>query len=381
MKLKFMTAILGPWSFLSLAMLLGCGNITSKSVCMANCPPVSKPEILYATGLTQVSAFTIDASTGVLTAPITVSGLNDSVGTAASPTANLLFVSDFTADAINVYSVNTSNGALTAISGSPFVLGNTPGAAGLVVDPAGKVLYEADGNAGAVNAFSISSSGVLSPVSGTPFPAGNTPLHLAIAPNGKFLYASNTNDTQGGISAYMVDSTTGALTEIPNSPFATQSPFGGPGPLAVHSSGKFLYVAMPGSANANHLIFAFTIDSTTGALSPITGSPFSAGNDPLYMVLDSAGKFLYVSNTQDNSISGFTIDSSSGILTPIAGSPYSVPSIAGLAIEASGKFLYVSSANTISGFSINSSSGALTTLTGSPFAGGTPGLLTSTAIK
>ena len=70
----------------------------------------------------------------------------------------------------------------------------------------------------------------------------------------------------GSISAYMIDPTTGALTEIAGSPFATQAGFPGPGRLAIEPGGKFLYVGLGGSVNANHLVAAFSIDTATGAL-------------------------------------------------------------------------------------------------------------------
>jgi len=369
-------------SFLLLisAVLLGCGGTSSVPPgCTANCT-LQKPEVLYATSLNKVSAFTINTNTGALSAPVVMPGLNDAIGTTASPTANLLFVSDFTSDEIHTYSIDTSSGSPALAGGSLLTLGTTPGASGLVTDPAGKFLYVADANADAVHVLAIGASGSLAPVSGSPFPASNTPLHVAVDPSGKFLYASNSNDASGGISAYTIVAATGNLVPVSGSPFTTQAGFGGPGPLAVHTSGKFLYVGMPGSANPNHVIFAFRIDPATGALGPVVGSPFDAGSDPLYMALDPAGKFLYVSNIQDNTVSAFTISATTGVLTPVVGSPYAVPSVAGLTVEASGKFLYVSSANAIAGFSINSSTGALTSL-GPSLAAGTSGLLTSVTIK
>lgn len=44
------------------------------------------------------------------------------------------------------------------------------------------------------------------------------------------------------------------------------------------------------------------IDSASGALTPVSGSPFPAGNHPA--VLAVANNFLYVVNEQDGSIPG-----------------------------------------------------------------------------
>ena len=372
------------WSSLLVisALFVGCGGSSSQSACVTNCTSALKAEMLYATGRNQVSGFSINTSTGALSAPETIPGPNDSVGIAGSPAANLLYVSDFAGNALDGFSINSSSGALGTITGFPLSLGNSPGAAGIAIDPAGKFLFVTDLNAGVIEGFNIGPHGTLSSVGGSPFPASNSPSHAAVDPSGKFLFVSNTNDALGGISAYRIGST-GTLSVVQGSPFPTQA-FGGPATLAVHSSGKFLYVAMSGTANPNHLIFAFTIDFTTGILGPVANSPFNAGTDPLFMTMDSSGQFLYTSNIQDNTVSAFAIKPSNGDLTPVAGSPYPLPSVGGLTVDASGKFLYVASpsSNAIAGFNINPLNGELTAIAGSPFkAGSMPQMLTSVAVR
>ena len=168
-------------------------------------------------------------------------------------------------------------------------MGSAQGPGGLAIDPAGKFLFATEISAGTVAAFTINSAtGALTAVQGSPFPASTFPAQAAVDPTGKFLYVSNYNDPAGGVSAYTINSTSGALTAIAGSPFPTQA-FGGPAGLAVHSGGKFLYVSLAGTANPNHLIAAFTIDTATGALGPVVGSPFSAGLAPLHIALDPTG--------------------------------------------------------------------------------------------
>ncbi len=75
----------------------------------------------------------------------------------------------------------------------------------------------------------------------------------------------------------------GTLTPVAGSPFSAGS---GPGCMAPDPEGKFLYVAnfnfgAPGSSN----ISAYTIDAGTGALTPIAGSPFAAGGAPSSIVI------------------------------------------------------------------------------------------------
>ena len=60
---------------------------------------------------------------------------------------------------------------------------------------------------------------------------------------------------------------------------------------------KFAYVSNYNSGGAGS-ISAFTVDSSTGALTAVSGSPFSsgAGNGPVGIVADSAGNFVFVAN-------------------------------------------------------------------------------------
>jgi len=83
----------------------------------------------------------------------------------------------------------------------------------------------------------------------------------------------------------------------------------------IDQTGKFLYTATSVG------ISAFTVSSTTGALSSIGGSPFFDGIDLRESAIHPSGKFVYaISNTiGSNTISVFSINSSSGALTPVAG--------------------------------------------------------------
>jgi len=102
-----------------------------------------------------------------------------------------------------------------------------------------------------------------------------------------------------------IDSSTGALTLTSGSPFATgKSPIS----VTVHPSGKFLYVANLASNN----ISAYTIDSTTGVATQLTKSPFAAGTEPVFVTSDPAGKFLYVCNQSAKNIFQFAISADNG---------------------------------------------------------------------
>lgn len=367
----------------------GCAVVPS-TTCTVNCVTIPPPpQFLYATTTNQILAFTINQSTGALSTPLAATGPNQSTGMVASANGQL-YVSDFLNDAVDGFSINSSSGALTAVTGSPFSVGSTPpGAGGLTAIQDG-YLYATDLNAGTVAGFQYDfSNGTLTPVPGSPFPAGNTPVQAAQVGD-QFLYVSDLNDSAGGISAFTINTQNGALTPISGSPFPTGAPgsFPGPSAMVVSSNSNFLYVALAGTANANNQIAAFAIDQTTGSLTPVPGSPFLTGNDPLQMAYvpytATAVSFLYTANIQDGTISAFTADDTTGVLTPVSGSPYSAgTSIGSLAASATGSyFLYQSDpqAQTVRAYTMNSNTGALSPLAGSPFAAGSaPSLLTVAA--
>lgn len=357
---------------------LACGLLAlvwSLSGCGSSSPP-SKPDYAYSANLNQITGFTVNVASGALSAPTNVPGPNDAGGMVADPSAQFLYVSDFTGAAIDGLAINPSTGGLTTISGSPFPVGAGNGPSGMAIDSAGKFLFLAHANLNGIFVFTRdATTGALTEVTGSPFAAGKTPQHVVVHPSANFLYASNLNDPMGSISAYMFDPTTGALTEIAGSPFATQAGSPGPGRLAIDPTGKYLYVGLGGTAAPNHFVAAFSINSSTGALTAVPGSPFSAGNGSFSVAVDQSGKYVYTANAVDNTISAFAIDLSTGALTSVSGSPFATGATSGspiaLAMEPGGMFLYTANqgSDNISGLSLNVTTGALTPISGSPFGG------------
>jgi 6-phosphogluconolactonase (cycloisomerase 2 family) len=170
------------------------------------------------------------------------------------------------------------------------------------------------------------------------------------------------------ISAYSIDGTTGALTPVAGSPFSVGD---SPASVTVHPTGQFAYVANCGApcggfSNIGSLS-AFSLDRKTGALTPIAGSPFPTdGYGPLSLMVHPTGQFVYVGNW-DGSVSAYSIDGTTGALTPVAGSPF----LTGMAVtvDPTGRFVYVANFS-VSAYSIDGTTGALTPVAGSPFPAG-----------
>ena len=306
------------------------------------------------------------SSTGALGTPTSVAGPANSAGIITLVPGGTqqvyLYVSDPGDNTIRVYNI-ARNGSIAPASVGPYPLGNANGTAGELA-LFGTTLYVAS-SGGGISAFSVNSDGSLATVAGSPFAAGVGLSHLAVIPsetvaNTTFLYAANTDDANGSISAFNIRPN-GALAPVAGSPFATVP---GGGPAGFYDGGKILYVALQ---NANGVAALNIADD--GSLTPVAGSPFSAGHGT--SSLTGADGFLFATNNSDGTISSYSIDPFSGVLAEVSGSPFSAAVSSGDTLYVNGKlFVPDASANSITGFEPDLTTGAVASLTGSPYQAG-----------
>lgn len=236
-----------------------------------------------------------------------------------------------------------------------------PASWGQGVQPRPQFAYIAGNNS--VSAYVIdSTTGALTEINGSPFPTGNWARGVAADPQGHFLYIPNWYSAN--VSAYLINGDTGALSTIPGSPFAAGDH---PAAVAVDPLGRFVYIANQYADT----ISVYSMNPTTGALTPVTGSPFNTYVWPVGLASGPSGKFLYVANF-GGYVSVYAIAGNGG-LTEIAGSPYYAGSgTFQVAIPPSGKFAYAAAqySNGVFAYLIDSATGALTEIQGSPFLAG-----------
>jgi 6-phosphogluconolactonase (cycloisomerase 2 family) len=320
-------------------------------------------------------AYSVNVASGVLTQIGTASVGNLPFDVALAPSGNFLYIPNFHDDTISGFAVNQTTGGLTAISGSPFASGDT-GPTAVVVSPNGKYLFAANAsasNVGSNSVFSIdSTTGGLTPITGSPFPGSGAGNGVTIDPTGHFLYVAST-----GIDAYSINQSTGALVAVAGSPYAIPATANG---VTVDPSGKFLYAAIFGdltTAQTSPDVITYSINTSTGALSRI-GSQGVDGNQGESVAISTGPaavaytpRFVYATNLASHNISEYTISSTTGALTAVSGSPLgdsNDPQL--IAATPSGAFVYTANANhTISEYSVNSGTGALTLVSGSPITG------------
>jgi 6-phosphogluconolactonase (cycloisomerase 2 family) len=214
------------------------------------------------------------------------------------------------------YAQNPETGALLSIVGSPFSIASHNQTYGTVISPNNQFLYAANVSSGTVSTYRINSvTGALTAV-GTPVSSGAaSPNGLFFHPSGNFLYVTN----QGGnsVSGFSVASD-GTLTAIAGSPFSAGGPTALNG-IVVHPSGNYLYVASMGGTGG---VVGYAVDSFTGALSLIAGSPFSNTNGGFNNTGDGItihpnGRWLYMGLVNQRRVAAYEINETTGVLTGI----------------------------------------------------------------
>ena len=313
-------------------------------------------------GSHDLSAYFINRSSGGLTqvpgSPFALAGVGHRV--VVTPSGKFVYVSSTTSSGgavtavdINAFAVQ-SDGSLKAVPGSPFSMGAN-GIPGMGMDPKGQYLYisASTGSGGAVAAFAINgTNGALTPVPGSPFlvPVGScdpskdfcqdTPTDVAVDPAGKYVYA--VLGIESALAGFAIDRSTGTLSNLPGSPYPEVSPQGNFCPFSafgdcpgawtesIDPSGKFIYV----SDTQFNDISIFKLNGSTGVLTYAGTSGNTQGGVcvPYTVNVDPSGTFVYslgitsngcaFTSGTTNAVLGFSLNQGSGQVLSVPGSPF-----------------------------------------------------------
>ncbi len=254
--------------------------------------------IYVANGRSSISAYSVNNTTGSLTqvedSPFAASGRPTSV--MVNHDGNFLYAVGIEpnfnqSQGILAYRINGNTGALTPVPESPFVLADNP--LSVTVNHAGSIAYVVSRN-NSISAYKVGKTGTLTRIEGVPFateidprnrPFGDirnlqNPLSIAINPLDTFAYSVNYgfgDPHKGSISAYRINTTTGAFTGVLGSPFAIED---NPVSIAINPAGNFAYVTTWDTEYHIGSVFAYSINQSTGAITKVEGSPYVAGMDP-----------------------------------------------------------------------------------------------------
>jgi 6-phosphogluconolactonase (cycloisomerase 2 family) len=96
--------------------------------------------------------------------------------------------------------------------------------------------------------------------------------------------------------------------------------------LLAESKGKWIYVANAGDntnatvTNTQSGIAGYVIDTSTHQLTTMSGSPFGSGAGPSCFVEDPSNQFFYTANFNDSTVTGSVLDPNVGTLSTLPGS-------------------------------------------------------------
>jgi 6-phosphogluconolactonase len=267
-----------------------------------------------------VRAYAIDRASGKLALLNEVaSGGADPCYASFDKTGKYLLVANYTGGSVSVFPIG-ADGKLRAASAIEQHEGHSvvekrqegPHAHWIATSPDNRYAVSVDLGIDEVVVDKFDASrGTLSP-NDPPFArveAGAGPRHLAFSPNEKFAYV--TNELGSTVTVFAFDAASGTF-EAKQTIGTLPTDFNGPNDtaeIAVHPSGKFLYVSNRGRDS----IAVFGIDTKAGILSSI-GDFLTRGKTPRNFAIDPSGHFLLVANQESNDIEVFRIDVSSGEL-------------------------------------------------------------------
>jgi 6-phosphogluconolactonase len=182
------------------------------------------------------------------------------------------------------------------------------------LEPAGRFALVADLGLDRVYVYRLTPEGGLVP-NDPPFAAveaGSGPRHVAIHPSGRFVYVLNEKSMT--LDTFRFDPARGTLEhrqKVSSLPAGVGVAEGFSGAeVLVHPSGRFVY-----ASNRGHdTIAAFAVDAEQGTVKPV-GHTAMAGKTPRGFGIDPSGRWLIAGNQRSDSVSVFRIEAATGRLT------------------------------------------------------------------
>ncbi len=303
------------------ALMLALSLATSRADESANADKISVYIGSYADAKANgIHHFTLDLSSGALTAAGGVSGVTNPSFVAVAPNHKYLYaVGEGGKGTISAFSIDEKSGDLTLLNQQSSE-GNGP--CFVAVDKTGKCAMIANYGGGSVASYSIGADGKLAPAASFIQHKGSSAdkkrqegphAHsINVSPDNRFAFAADLGLDK--ILIYKLDAEKGTLT--PNDPaFAEVPPGSGPRHFAFHPSGKYAYVC----GEMTSTVHAFAYDAEKGALKLIqslsTLPNEVKGNSTAETQVHPSGKWVYVSNRGHNSVAIFKVDEATGQLT------------------------------------------------------------------
>jgi 6-phosphogluconolactonase len=281
-----------------------------------------------------ITGYGIQAGTGALLPlgqPTSID--NDSVQLLAAASGHFLYSfnlpPDGTGVALSTFAVDPSSGSLslvgTVTTPSPVT------AAGIT--PSGSYLFAGTEDGSVITFAAVAATGMLNSVGSVTLasPYAVNIDAIAVTPDGQQVYVLQTDGYGSSLAIlniFSVNANTGALTAVP-----TMTLNGLPVDFVVDPLGRFLYIT------------TYSINASTGALSQMVPALTIAGNSASWAA-EPSGRFLYVVSSynlaaSDDTIAVMSIDQNWGALTPLGAAQSIGSDPVGVVTDPSGEFVYV----------------------------------------
>ena len=214
-------------------------------------------------------------------------------------------------------------------------------------------VYVSNAQDGNIDAFVMdTTTGALTPIGKAE--AAKLVMPMAVSPNKKYLYAV-VRSQPTRVLTYAIDPATGALSQKASAPLPDSMPY-----VSTDQTGRFLFTASYGGDK-----LAVSPISENGLVESEAIQVIPTGRNAHSIVPDRSNKFVYAATLGANQVLQFTLDSKTGKLTP--NEPAAVSPEAGhgprhMAVSPDNKNLYV--LNELSGhvtqYAIDAGKGTLT---------------------
>jgi 6-phosphogluconolactonase len=318
----------------------------------------------------------LDMASGALSAPELAAATANPSYLAVHPTFNFLYaaneVGTFSgkeAGSVSAFAIDRATGQLAALNQESSV-GRGP--VYLVVDKTGRNVLVSNYGGGSVAVLPIGQDGALKPASAFIQHTGSSvnpqrqrgprAHSINLDPGNRFAYAADLGLDK--VLIYRFDADKGSLT--PNDPpFAAVQPGAGPRHFAFHPHGRFAYVIN----EIDVTLTAFRSDPERGGLAALqtvstlpAGQTVVTGFSTADVQVHPSGRFLYGSNRGHDSIVVFAIDEKSGRLSYVENESTQGSTPRGFGIDPSGTYLLVANqrSDSVVVFRIDQQTGGLT---------------------
>jgi 6-phosphogluconolactonase len=267
---------------------------------------------------------------------------------------------------VSAYAINRKTGNLKFLNKQP---SGGAGPCHISIDHSGKNVLVANYGSGSASVIPIKSDGKLGEPTGFVQHVGSSvnprrqkgphAHSINASPDNRFAFVADLGTDK--VMIYKLDTKKGTIVKN-NPPYAKVKPGAGPRHFSFHPNGKYAYVIN----ELDCTITAFAYEPASGALNDIqtiTTLPkdFNGSNTCAEVRVHPNGKFLYGSNRGHDSIAVYRIDVAKGTLTFVEHETADITTPRNFNIDPTGKFCLVANqgSNSVVVFRIDQKTGAL----------------------